>query len=105
MESVDYTLPDQKLYVVRCLTYLLLFGGCRRNDAMLQVVAVPPPGSKPLHFDRVYARNGWSQFTVLLWKLHKVYWRSPSYNLTRMAMTITIALLFGAIFWGQGIHR
>lgn len=37
-----------------------------------------------------------------MWQCRLAYWRSPSYNLTRMLMTLLICLFYGTVFWGRG---
>ncbi|KAH9676827.1 ABC transporter G family member 37 [Citrus sinensis] len=72
------------------------------NKELVKQLNTPPPGSRDLHFPTRFSRNGWGQFKSCLWKLHLSYWRSPSYNLTRIMHTTTSSLLFGVLFWEQG---
>ncbi|KAH9733937.1 ABC transporter G family member 37 [Citrus sinensis] len=72
------------------------------NKELVKQLNTPPLGSRDLHFPTRFSRNGWGQFKSCLWKLHLSYWRSPSYNLTRIMHTTTSSLLFGVLFWEQG---
>ena len=49
-----------------------------------------------------YATNRFTQLAALARKFRLAYWRSPSYNLTRMLMTLLICLFYGTVFWGRG---
>ena len=49
-----------------------------------------------------YATNRFTQLAALARKFRLAYWRSPSYNLTRMVMTLLICLFYGTVFWGRG---
>eukprot|EP00192_Tetraselmis_astigmatica_P001759 CAMPEP_0117657340 /NCGR_PEP_ID=MMETSP0804-20121206/5278_1 /TAXON_ID=1074897 /ORGANISM="Tetraselmis astigmatica, Strain CCMP880" /LENGTH=1545 /DNA_ID=CAMNT_0005463787 /DNA_START=295 /DNA_END=4932 /DNA_ORIENTATION=- len=42
------------------------------------------------------------QFVQLLRKNFRTYWRSPSYNITRMLVIALMALMYGSIYWQQG---
>ena len=41
----------------------------------------------------------WQECRWLMAKFLVAYWRSPSYNLTRICMTVLIALLYGTFFY------
>ncbi len=49
-----------------------------------------------------YATSRFTQLVALARKFRLAYWRSPSYNLTRMLMTLLICLFYGTVFWGRG---
>lgn len=49
-----------------------------------------------------FATTRRTQFVALARKYRLSYWRSPSYNLTRMIMTLLICLFYGTMFWGRG---
>jgi hypothetical protein len=42
------------------------------------------------------------QFGHLLRKSFRTYWRSPSYNITRMVVIAVMAAMYGSIYWQQG---
>ncbi|WCJ30771.1 ABC transporter G family member 37 [Euphorbia peplus] len=71
----------------------------RINKELVEQLSIPTPGSEELHFASRYSRNSWEQFKACLWKHHLSYWRSPSYNLTRMVYMVCASILFGALFW------
>lgn len=48
---------------------------CRRANKMIEELAVPAPGTEPLHFPDHYAVSRWSQLCTILWKNNQVYWR------------------------------
>lgn len=75
---------------------------CRQNKELIKQLSSPSPGSKDLHFQSHFPRNGWEQFKACLWKQNLSYWRSPSYNLTRIFFVTASSLLFGVLFWKQG---
>ncbi|RLN78042.1 hypothetical protein BBO99_00006250, partial [Phytophthora kernoviae] len=61
-------------------------------------VAVPAPGSTELVFGKKRAANSWTQMQALVSRFMDLYWRTPSYNLTRFAIAPLLALLFGLIY-------
>lgn len=75
---------------------------CGINKELLKTLSKPLPGSSDLHFPTQFAQNGWEQFKSCLWKQHLSYWRSPSYNLTRITYAFLGSLVFGIIYWNQG---
>ncbi|GLT88466.1 hypothetical protein SLE2022_064910 [Rubroshorea leprosula] len=72
------------------------------NQELIRELSTPPPDSRDLHFPTRFTQNSWEQFKSCLWKQHLSYWRSPSYNLTRIMFTLVTSLLFGVLFWNQG---
>ncbi|XP_050220397.1 pleiotropic drug resistance protein 3-like isoform X1 [Mercurialis annua] len=74
----------------------------KENKELVKQLSSPVPGSKELHFPTHYPQSGWEQFRACVWKHHLSYWRSPSYNLTRMVYMIAASIVFGALFWQQG---
>ncbi|XWS57389.1 hypothetical protein CRYUN_Cryun09bG0170100 [Craigia yunnanensis] len=72
------------------------------NREIVRQFSSPPPGSRDLHFPTRFSRKAWGQFKSCLWKQHLSYWRSPSYNLTRIIHTLVASFLFGILFWNQG---
>mmetsp|Transcript_33340 Transcript_33340/g.83541 ORF Transcript_33340/g.83541 Transcript_33340/m.83541 type:complete len:1541 (-) Transcript_33340:49-4671(-) len=49
-----------------------------------------------------YAQNFWVQLAELWGRSSIMYWRNPSYNLTRWVLAVVYALLFGSLYWQQG---
>jgi hypothetical protein len=70
---------------------------CRRNEALVEQLSHPPPGSQPLHFARPYAASTRQQFAVLMKRWLSSYWRNPGYNATRMVFCVVRGCgMFGA---------
>jgi hypothetical protein len=69
---------------------------------LVKQLSSPTPGSKELHFPTRFPQNGWEQLKACLWKQNLSYWRSPSYNLVRIAFMSSGASLFGLLYWQQG---
>uniref|UniRef100_H3GD44 ABC transporter domain-containing protein n=1 Tax=Phytophthora ramorum TaxID=164328 RepID=H3GD44_PHYRM len=73
-------------------------------------VSVPAPGSTELVFAQKRAANSWTQMTALVGRFMNLYWRTPSTNLTRLAIMPLMALVFGLVYVGtdynsyQGIN-
>ncbi|KAK1930864.1 ABC transporter G family member 36 [Phytophthora citrophthora] len=61
-------------------------------------VAVPAPGSKEMVFTKKRAASSWTQMTALVGRLSNLYWRTPSYNLTRFMIAPLLSLLCGLIY-------
>ncbi|KAF6262509.1 ATP-binding cassette transporter [Scenedesmus sp. NREL 46B-D3] len=76
-----------------------------RNEELVQQLSQPPPGSKPLHFDRPYAASTWQQFSVLMRRWLTSYWRNPGYNATRLVFCVVLAVLLGTIYLWMGMRR
>ncbi|RXH71769.1 hypothetical protein DVH24_025270 [Malus domestica] len=72
------------------------------NKDLAKQLCSPSPGSNEMHFATRFPQNGWGQFKACLWKQNLSYWRSPSYNLTRIIFMFCASLLFGILFWDQG---
>ncbi|XWS53453.1 hypothetical protein CRYUN_Cryun10bG0002700 [Craigia yunnanensis] len=72
------------------------------NKELVKQLSSPTPGSTDLYFPTCFPQNGWEQFKACLWKQCLSYWRSPSYNLTRIIFMSASSLLFGVLFWQQG---
>ncbi|KAL4325064.1 hypothetical protein GQ457_11G016130 [Hibiscus cannabinus] len=72
------------------------------NKELVRWLSDSPADSRDLHFPTQFSQNCWGQFKSCLWKLHLSYWRSPSYNLTRLLQTVLLSLAMGLVFWNQG---
>ncbi|BBN01006.1 hypothetical protein Mp_2g03890 [Marchantia polymorpha subsp. ruderalis] len=77
----------------------------RSNDAVILECNIRPSDAKDLEFPTQYSRDVFTQVKACLWKQHLTYWRSPYYNAVRFFFTITVALIFGSIFYGIGAKR
>jgi len=60
-----------------------------------------PSLAKMVTYPKKFARSSKSQRREVLRRMFKIYWRSPSYNRTRILMNIVIAFLFGSVFASQ----
>ncbi|KAK9035696.1 hypothetical protein V6N11_077729 [Hibiscus sabdariffa] len=78
----------------------------KENKEIVKSQSLPAQGSEKLHFLTPFPQNGWEQLKACLWKQHLTYWRSPKYNLARLAFIILSSLLCGALLWqkGQNLH-
>ncbi|RLN93004.1 hypothetical protein BBJ28_00025412, partial [Nothophytophthora sp. Chile5] len=61
-------------------------------------VTVPIPGAAELVFAKKRAANSLTQMMALISRFMDLYWRTPSYNLTRFAIAPILALLFGLVY-------
>ncbi len=75
----------------------------RDNEALIEELARQgeAEGAK-LALKGTFATRRGTQFVALARKYRLSYWRSPSYNLTRMIMTLLICLFYGTMFYGRG---
>ncbi|KAK3416804.1 hypothetical protein EUGRSUZ_H02564 [Eucalyptus grandis] len=74
----------------------------RRNKALIEELSIPPPNSKDLYFPTKYSQSTFTQLMACLWKQHWSYWRNPPYTAVRFLFTISIAIMFGTMFWDLG---
>lgn len=49
---------------------------------------------------RLYAQPFYRQLVECTRKLSQAYWRMPSYNLTRLIMTVVCAFIYGLMYFG-----
>ncbi|GMF35352.1 unnamed protein product [Phytophthora lilii] len=61
-------------------------------------IGVPSPDTAELTFARKRAASSLTQMYFLVKRFLDMYWRSPTYNLTRIGMSVFLALLFGVTF-------
>ncbi|ETO64558.1 hypothetical protein F444_17945 [Phytophthora nicotianae P1976] len=61
-------------------------------------VAFPSPGVSEMTFSRKRAASSWTQARFLITRFMRIYWRTPSYNITRFIIAIILSLLFGLLF-------
>ncbi|KAG4119906.1 hypothetical protein ERO13_D11G108000v2 [Gossypium hirsutum] len=78
----------------------------KRNKEIVKSQSLPTQGSEKLQFSTPFPQNGWEQLKACLWKQHLSYWRSPKYNLVRLAFIILSSLLYGVLLRqkGQNLH-
>ncbi|POM70721.1 Pleiotropic drug resistance protein ABC Superfamily [Phytophthora palmivora] len=53
-----------------------------------------------LKFDRKRASNPYVQFELLCHRFFRMYWRTPTYNLTRLMISVLLGCIFAIIFQG-----
>ncbi|KAL7685084.1 putative pleiotropic drug resistance protein PDR/CDR [Plasmopara halstedii] len=68
--------------------------------ANMNVEGVTSPSSqtKELTFDRKRASSSMTQAKFLLIRFVRMYWRTPTYNITRMIIALMLGLLAGLVF-------
>ena len=75
----------------------------QQNEALAEaLIAQGRAGGAPLSVRGSFATRRWSQFVTLARKYRLSYWRSPSYNLTRLLLTLAICIFYGTMFLGRG---
>ncbi|MBA0741426.1 hypothetical protein Gogos_014580 [Gossypium gossypioides] len=74
----------------------------KRNKEIVKSQSLPAQGSEKLQFSTPFPQNGWEQLKACLWKQHLSYWRSPKYNLVRLAFIILSSLLYGVLLRQKG---
>ncbi|KAG7378284.1 hypothetical protein PHYBOEH_000452 [Phytophthora boehmeriae] len=63
-------------------------------------VTTPSPEYPELVFGKKRAANWVTQMKFVVKRFIDMYWRTPSYNLTRLVISLFLSLLFGIIFVG-----
>lgn len=66
------------------------------------IVARTRDDSSELKIESRYATSFSTQVKMTLKKYFAFYWRAPHYNMTRIVMTLLIALLYGLIYLNEG---
>ncbi|KAG3125300.1 hypothetical protein PC128_g27372 [Phytophthora cactorum] len=61
-------------------------------------VTVPSPNLPEMVFAKKRAATSATQMKFVVTRFFQMYWRTPTYNLTRMFLSIFLALLFGIVF-------
>lgn len=71
-------------------------------DEALAEPGMCSPGDVPeMELLSLYATSDLTQMKACIKKAAISYWRSPSYNVTRMLISAGVAFLFGSVFWQQ----
>uniref|UniRef100_M4BPN9 ABC transporter domain-containing protein n=1 Tax=Hyaloperonospora arabidopsidis (strain Emoy2) TaxID=559515 RepID=M4BPN9_HYAAE len=61
-------------------------------------VTTPAPDSLPeLVFQHKRAATPWMQLRMIMQQFQSIYWRTPSYNLTRCWLALILAIIFGLV--------
>ncbi|RLN13748.1 hypothetical protein BBJ28_00017786 [Nothophytophthora sp. Chile5] len=61
-------------------------------------VTRPAPRLPEMLFTKKRAASSWTQATFLTTRFLRTYWRTPSYNMTRFIIGVSLALLFGLTY-------
>ncbi|KUF92779.1 hypothetical protein AM588_10003826 [Phytophthora nicotianae] len=61
-------------------------------------ITVPSPDLPEILFDKKRAANSATQMKFVVTRFFQMYWRTPSYSLTRLIMSLFLALIFGIVF-------
>ncbi|GMF54097.1 unnamed protein product [Phytophthora fragariaefolia] len=61
-------------------------------------VAFPSPDVPEMTFGRKRAASSWTQAHFLVSRTMRMYWRTPSYNITRFVIVLILSILFGLVF-------
>ncbi|KAI9922985.1 hypothetical protein PsorP6_000761 [Peronosclerospora sorghi] len=61
-------------------------------------VSIPSPEYPEMIFTSKRAASSWTQARFIMARFMNMYWRTPSYNLTRFIVTLLLALVFGLLF-------
>ncbi|KAG7381550.1 hypothetical protein PHYPSEUDO_005933 [Phytophthora pseudosyringae] len=64
-------------------------------------VTRPSPTLPALVFRRKRAASNWTQAVFLVKRWFRLYWRTPSYNLTRVVISLILALALGITYVGS----
>lgn len=79
---------------------------CKRNaEEADRLAKASLEGSKPLTLSSTYAVSRAQQARILLKHFLISYWRSPSYNLVRMVVTVLVGIILGTLFRNAGEIR
>ncbi|GAB9476885.1 Atp-binding protein, partial [Globisporangium polare] len=75
---------------------------CRSLQVMVakEGIGIPSPNMPEMTFSKKRAASSSVQMKLLVQRFFDMYWRTASYNLTRLALSIFLAVLFGLIFLG-----
>ncbi|RLN95393.1 hypothetical protein BBJ28_00012190 [Nothophytophthora sp. Chile5] len=61
-------------------------------------IAFPSPGVPEMIFGRKRAASTRTQASFLVTRFVRMYWRTPSYNVTRFMIALVLSVLFGLVF-------
>lgn len=70
------------------------------EDLNQKGVLMPSPDLPELKFDTKRASNDLTQFDLLCRRFFRMYWRTPTYNLTRLMVSVLLACVFAIIYQG-----
>jgi hypothetical protein len=61
-------------------------------------ITMPSPDLPEVVFDKKRAAGSLTQMSFVVRRFFQLYWRTPSYSLTRLVMSVFLALIFGIVF-------
>ncbi|KAI9921644.1 hypothetical protein PsorP6_000809 [Peronosclerospora sorghi] len=67
-------------------------------------VSKPSPDYPEMVFTSKRAASSWTQARYIMVRFMNMYWRTPSYNLTRFIVTLLLALVFGLLSLNSEYH-
>ncbi|KAI9981274.1 hypothetical protein PInf_008924 [Phytophthora infestans] len=70
------------------------------EDLDQEGVLYPSPHLPELKFDTKRASNSATQFDLLCRRFFRMYWRTPTYNLTRVFISVLLGCVFSVIYQG-----
>ncbi|KAL3657250.1 hypothetical protein V7S43_017910 [Phytophthora oleae] len=85
-----YEVSDQKLLM--------------EEDLDQEGVLFPSPHLPELTFDSKRASGSFTQFDLLCRRFFRMYWRTPTYNLTRLMISVILACVFAIIYQGTDYY-
>uniref|UniRef100_H3H0T1 ABC transporter domain-containing protein n=1 Tax=Phytophthora ramorum TaxID=164328 RepID=H3H0T1_PHYRM len=68
-------------------------------------VARPSPDLPEMLFQKKRAANSYTQMKFLLKRFNDRYWRTPTYNITRFAISLGLSILFAIVFGASPTSR
>uniref|UniRef100_K3WZJ7 ABC transporter domain-containing protein n=1 Tax=Globisporangium ultimum (strain ATCC 200006 / CBS 805.95 / DAOM BR144) TaxID=431595 RepID=K3WZJ7_GLOUD len=68
------------------------------SKIMTEGIGHPAQGNSALAFSKKRAASSMTQMTFVVSRFMTMYWRTSAYNLTRMLLSLVVALLFGLMF-------
>ncbi|KAE9143441.1 Pleiotropic drug resistance protein 3 [Phytophthora fragariae] len=68
------------------------------NEMAQEGVTIPAPGLPEMIFQKKRAASSWTQAKFLTTRFMRMYWRTPTYNMTRFVIGLFLALLFGLTY-------
>ncbi|KAG6586515.1 ATP-binding Cassette (ABC) Superfamily [Phytophthora cinnamomi] len=64
-------------------------------------VTQPSPDLPEMIFEKKRAANSYTQMRFLVKRFNDRYWRTPTYNITRFAISLGLSILFGIVYSGK----
>ncbi|EQC40492.1 hypothetical protein SDRG_02383 [Saprolegnia diclina VS20] len=83
--------------------YVEIFNASEERRLLAEALAIHAnvhPSLPELTFANKRAASSMTQFTMVTQRFFRMYWRTPSYNNTRIFISIFLAVLFGLVYRG-----